>query len=72
MQNRLNKLIDFARTRLQLIEKLLTTILTYNNLEFLKSRQKKRIEKIQRFCSIILIIIFESHNFNTISLFRSM
>ncbi len=36
MQNRLNKLISFLKIYLIVIEKLFITILTYNNLEFLK------------------------------------
>jgi len=45
MQNRLNKLIDFLKTYLIAIEKLIITILTYNNLEFLEDRKSKRIKK---------------------------
>jgi len=46
MQNRLNKLISFLKTRLLAIKKLFITILTYNNFEFLENRRDKRIKKI--------------------------
>ncbi len=36
MQDRLNKLINFLKTYLIAIKKLFITILTYNNLKFLK------------------------------------
>ncbi len=36
MQDQLNKLINFLKIRLIAIEKLFITILTYNNLKFLK------------------------------------
>jgi len=37
MQDRLNKLINFAKIYFIAIKKLFTTILTYNNFEFLEN-----------------------------------
>ncbi len=56
------------RKRLRLIEKLLITILTYNNFDYAKDRRDKTINKIKQFKFITTILMFKSYEFNLISL----
>ncbi len=60
------------KRQLKLIEKLLITILIYNNFNYAKDRRDKRINKIRQFKFITTIFIFEFYESNLISLRKMM
>jgi len=56
------------RKQFRLIEKLLITILIYNNFDYIEDRKDKKISKIKKFKSITTALIFKFYKSNLILL----
>jgi len=61
-------LTDKIKRQLRLIENLSIIILTYNNFDYVEDRKNKRVNKIKQFKFITTTLIFESYEFDLISL----
>ena len=67
-----SRLIKNTQNRIKSIKRLFTTMLIYNNLDYAKDRRDEKVDEIRTFRSITSALLFETHEFDTISLIKNI
>ena len=72
IQRRLKEIIKEAQQKIKVISKALITVLIYDNFKFTVDHRGERINDSQNFYSIIITLLFKSHNYRAAPLWQSM